>query len=185
MIDDFIKEITEQTGEVYRVKKCDEAAETLVNIAQEKQIIKLIASTDSVIRRIDLAGVAAKSGIEIRTAGDFKDRDAFKAYAFEHADAGLTGVDYGVAESGTLCLVHDENQPRLVSLAPLYHIALLPMKHLVPTYEQAAAQIFSTNAALPSQVSFITGPSMTADIQATSFKGMHGPKHLIVILLGC
>jgi L-lactate dehydrogenase complex protein LldG len=183
MIDDFIKEITDQTGEVYRVKNNGEAAEALVNITKEKQISKVIASTDSVIHRVDLAGSAAKSGIEIRTADDFKDRNALKAYAFKHADAGLTGVDYGVAESGTLCLVHDENQPRLVSLAPLYHIALLPVKHLVPIYEQAVEQIFSTNGLLPSQVSFITGPSMTADIQATSFKGMHGPKHLIVILL--
>lgn len=183
MIDDFIKEMTDQTGEVVQAKNNDEAAKILVNIAKEKQIGKIIASTDRVIRRMDLEGIAAESGIEIRTAVDFTDRSAFKAYAFKHADAGLTGVDYGVAESGTLCLVHDENQPRLISLAPLYHIALLPVKHLVSMYEQAVEQIFSTSGPIPSQVSFITGPSMTADIQASSFRGMHGPKHLIVILI--
>jgi L-lactate dehydrogenase complex protein LldG len=35
----------------------------------------------------------------------------------------------------------------------------------------------------PSQISFITGPSASADIQATPFKGMHGPQKLIVILV--
>ena len=37
---------------------------------------------------------------------------------------------------------------------------------------------------VPSHCTFITGPSMTADIQGVPFKGMHGPKQLEVILIG-
>ncbi len=36
----------------------------------------------------------------------------------------------------------------------------------------------------PNHFTFITGPSMTADIQATPFKGMHGPRKLEIILIG-
>jgi L-lactate dehydrogenase complex protein LldG len=37
---------------------------------------------------------------------------------------------------------------------------------------------------LPSQFVFITGPSMTGDIQGVLFKGMHGPRRVIAILVG-
>jgi L-lactate dehydrogenase complex protein LldG len=54
----------------------------------------------------------------------------------------------------------------------------------VPIYENAIEKVFENKDAVPSQFTFITGPSMTADIQATPFKGMHGPRRLIVILIG-
>jgi L-lactate dehydrogenase complex protein LldG len=103
---------------------------------------------------------------------------------FDEAEAGVTGVDFAIAESGTLCLIHGRNQPRLVSLAPLIHIALLPLERLYPVYEDAIDRIFGSKGNLPSQVTLITGPSMTADIQGVPFKGMHGPKRLVVIIIG-
>lgn len=183
MIDDFIKAVIAQTGEVHQAKDDDAAGNILMQVAKAKQIKKFIASTDDVMNRMNLDNTKVNNGLEIRTAADFDDRKAFKSYVFEDADAGLTGVDYGIAESGTLCLVHNSSQPRLVSLAPPYHIAFLPVSRIVPVYEKAIERIYTGNGPFPSQISFITGPSMTADIKAQSFKGMHGPKHLIVILI--
>jgi L-lactate dehydrogenase complex protein LldG len=57
-------------------------------------------------------------------------------------------------------------------------------KRVFPVYEQVVEKIVADKDKIPSQFTFITGPSMTADIQATAFKGMHGPKYLIVILIG-
>ena len=79
---------------------------------------------------------------------------------------------------------HSARQPRLVSLAPILHIALVPVERMVAVYEQAVEKIYGGGGGIPSQVAFITGPSMTADIQGRPFKGMHGPRRLVVILIG-
>jgi len=78
------------------------------------------------------------------------------------------------------------DQARLVSLAPILHIAIVPVDRIYPVYEEVVEKIFGNDvgAPLPSQFVFITGPSMTGDIQGQLFKGMHGPRKIIVILVG-
>ena len=117
------------------------------------------------------------------TAAQFENRELFKDAVFDQADAGVTGVDYAIAESGTLALVHSVSQARLISLAPIIHIALIPLDRIVPIYEDVIDKVFADKGHLPSQLTFITGPSLTADIQLTFFRGMHGPKKVITILI--
>jgi len=60
----------------------------------------------------------------------------------------------------------------------------VPAARLFPVYEQVIEKVFAKQENLPSQFVFITGPSMTGDIQGVLFKGMHGPRKVIVILVG-
>jgi L-lactate dehydrogenase complex protein LldE len=62
------------------------------------------------------------------------------------------------------------------------HIALIPEDKIVGSYEQAMAGL-QARRAVCSQIVFITGPSMTADIQGRPFKGMHGPGKLIAVIV--
>jgi L-lactate dehydrogenase complex protein LldG len=55
---------------------------------------------------------------------------------------------------------------------------------IVPVYEKVIEKVFARKGEYPSQFVFITGPSMTGDIQGVLFKGMHGPRKVIVILVG-
>jgi L-lactate dehydrogenase complex protein LldG len=59
---------------------------------------------------------------------------------------------------------------------------------ILPVYEPVAEKVFGKKAggtrSLPGQFVFITGPSMTGDIQGALFKGMHGPRKVIAILVG-
>jgi L-lactate dehydrogenase complex protein LldG len=154
----------------------------LEEILHQEAVTRAIASTDAVLSPLGLEGWGRTVGIEIVTPPAFSDRDGYTRAAFDQVQAGITGADFAVAESGTIVLVHDERQPRLVSLAPLIHIAVVPLARIVPTYEAAILSLFDGRR--PSQVTLITGPSMTADIQATPFKGMHGPQKLFVLLVG-
>lgn len=52
---------------------------------------------------------------------------------FLQADIGVSGVNFGVAESGTLCLVTNEGNGRMVTTLPPVHIALMGVERLVPT----------------------------------------------------
>jgi len=184
MIARFIEILKEQTGVVYRVKDYKEALAKLSEIAEAEHITKAIASADDIITLMDLPSWGEENGIEILLPAHFKERDSFKQAVFAEVQAGITGANYAIAESGTLVLAHDKKNPRLLSLAPITHIAVVPVERLRPVYEDATDKIFDDGGDAPSQVSFITGPSMTADIQGVPFKGMHGPKRLYVILVG-
>jgi len=153
-------------------------------ISKTEGLKRVMASTDEVVAPMDLPAWGKRNGVEVLTHKDFNDLDHFKDAVFDEVEAGITGADYAVAESGTLILVHDKDQARLISLAPILHIAIVLAERFVPVYERVTDEVFGSMEKIPSQVSFITGPSMTADIQATRFKGMHGPKRVIVILVG-
>jgi len=144
----------------------------------------VMVSTDDVVASLDLPAWGKEQGIAVLTPRDSGDRDSFRDAVFDEVEAGITGADYAVAESGTLVIVHDADQPRLISLAPIMHIALVSVERIVPTYERAIEELYGDTKNIPSHVTFITGPSMTADIKGKPFKGMHGPRRLMVILIG-
>lgn len=54
---------------------------------------------------------------------------------FLNADVGISGVNFGVADTGTLCIVTNEGNGRMVTTVPPVHIALMGMERLVPTLD--------------------------------------------------
>lgn len=184
MIARFTEQLVAQTGEVYRVPDVAAAKDRFAHIVSSEGLRRLVASTDKVLRSLDLSTWAQKEGLSVTTADNYKDRESWKQEVFEEAHAGITGADFAVAETGTLVLIHGKDQPRLVSLAPIFHIAFLSVDRLRATYEDVIDEIRLRESPFPTHITFITGPSMTADIQARPFKGMHGPRRLVVILTG-
>ncbi len=180
----FTREVTAQTGVVHRVPDKRTALSRLTAIVQAEGISTVMASNDDVVKALDLPAWGRKNRVKVLNSRDFNDRNRFINAVFDEAEAGITGVDFAVAESGTLGLIHNKDQPRLISLAPIHHIAIVPLDRLVPVYENVTEILFGKRENTPNHFTFITGPSMTADIQATPFKGMHGPRKLEIILIG-
>ncbi len=60
---------------------------------------------------------------------------------FLTADVGLSGINFGVAESGTLCIVTNEGNGRMCTTIPPVHIALMGMERLVPTLDDLALML--------------------------------------------
>lgn len=98
-----------------------------------------------------------------------------------NAYIGITVAAWAIAESATIVQLTRPGQPRSTSLVPSLHIGVLPLSHLLATLDEAYALI-RREPDLDSVV-FISGPSKTADIEATMVYGAHGPKamHLIVL----
>ncbi len=98
---------------------------------------------------------------------------------------GITGVDYALAETGTLVLASGQARGRGLSLAPRHHIALLPQERILPSLDQFL-DLYSDGESFlfqGSAVTFISGASRTADIELNLVLGAHGPKELSVITL--
>ena len=101
---------------------------------------------------------------------------------FDTVDAGLTLTHGGIAETGTLVLWSGEQSPRLLSLVPPIHIAILHASRVVESLMDMMVRE-DWSAGLPTNVILISSPSKTADIQQTLAYGAHGPKQLVVVLV--
>ena len=99
---------------------------------------------------------------------------------FLRADAGISGVNMAVAESGSLVLVTNEGNGRLITTAPRVHIALMGMERIVSTWEDAGVVLetlarSATGQHLSVYTSVITGPRREHDPD--------GPEELHVIVV--
>jgi L-lactate dehydrogenase complex protein LldG len=180
----FVQEITAQTGVIHRVQDKRRALSRLTAIVQTESISAVMASNDDVVASLDLPAWGRKNRIKVLNSRDINDRNRYISAVFDEAEAGITGADFAVAESGTLGLIHNKDQPRLISLAPIHHVAIVLLDRLVPVYENVTDILYRKREDATSHFTLITGPSITADIQATPFKGMHGPRKLEIILIG-
>lgn len=98
-------------------------------------------------------------------------------------DAGITMAQAAIAETGTLVLESSCERHRLVSLVPPIHIAIVNAEDLCPTLNEALKRVRGQTATeMSPAITFITGPSRTADIELTLTIGVHGPKELYVIV---
>ena len=94
-------------------------------------------------------------------------RSSLRAVFFT-APIGLTGVNFGVAESGTLCIVTNEGNGRMVTSLPPVHIAVMGIERLVPTMDDLAVMLrllprSATGQKLTNYVSLITAPRRKTD----------------------
>ncbi len=108
--------------------------------------------------------------------------EAFKPTLFNETDAAITTARAGIAETGSLVLWTSVEEPRLMSLVPPIHIALLESNRLYNTFYEVMTEEGWANQ-LPTNALLISGPSKTADIEQTLAYGVHGPKELIVLLV--
>jgi L-lactate utilization protein LutC len=97
-------------------------------------------------------------------------------------EVGITKAQAGIAETGTLVLDSSAEKNRLVSLVPPVHIAILDASRIHTTLGETLAALQSGEEVSPA-ITFITGPSRTADIELTLAIGVHGPQELYVIVV--
>lgn len=100
-----------------------------------------------------------------------------------HIDAGITSTRGAIAENGALILWPSAAEPRLLSLTPGLHIAVLDAGTIFNTFAEAIDQQGWLKQGMPTNALLISGPSKTADIELTLTFGVHGPKELAVFIL--
>ena len=98
------------------------------------------------------------------------------------ADLGITGSLFALAESGSVVLSHGSGRRRLVSLLPPIHIALVRVETIRWTLAHWARDHPEAVEDTANLV-IVTGPSRTGDIELQLNLGVHGPKHLHVVLI--
>jgi len=97
-------------------------------------------------------------------------------------EAGITATAGAIAETGALILWPTEKEPRLMSIVPPLHIAVLQADKIHNSLSEVI-QKENWPAKMPTNLVLVSGPSKTADIEMTLAFGVHGPKELIVLIL--
>lgn len=96
---------------------------------------------------------------------------------------GITGCFCAVAETGTLMMLSGAETFASAALLPETHIAIVPVKRILGSIEDAFALAQSERGVLPRATNFISGPSRTGDIEQTIVLGAHGPYRVHLILV--
>jgi L-lactate dehydrogenase complex protein LldG len=107
--------------------------------------------------------------------------ETFKEKLFG-VDAAVTSAAGAVADTGALILKPTAAEPRLMSLVPPIHIAVLKAEDIFASLDDAM-RAGNWPADMPANMLLISGPSKTADIELILAFGVHGPKELIVLVL--
>jgi L-lactate dehydrogenase complex protein LldG len=102
------------------------------------------------------------------------------------APAGLSGAELAIAETGSVLLAENSLEARVVGMLTLTHFVLVSKDKLVPMLDDAAVilqRLTKVGSDQRHYMSFVTGPSRTADIERTLTIGVQGPKTLCVIIV--
>ena len=176
---DFIQEIPTTLVELFKLSleavdgKCvvvrneSEVSEAINSIIETINAKKIAISDSNEIGRL------VNSGREVSVVPS-----ASEIFSY---DVGVSGVQAAIAETGTLVLDSSREKHRLLSLVPPVHIAVVRASQIFETLGEALAFIQRDQEVSPI-VTFVTGPSRTADIELTLAIGVHGPQELFVVV---
>jgi L-lactate dehydrogenase complex protein LldF len=115
------------------------------------------------------------------------DREALVAYArkrlredFAAAEIGVSGVNLGVADTGTLCVMENEGNARLVTALPRVHVAVMGAERVVADWDEAAhiLQLLPMAAIgddASTYINLVTGPRRPGEAD--------GPEELHLVVL--
>ncbi|OIP88602.1 MAG: lactate utilization protein C [Syntrophobacterales bacterium CG_4_8_14_3_um_filter_58_8] len=161
------------SGEVFRVPDAAAARETLLRLVDEVGAKKAVV-VESPIQ--EAAGIT--EALRLRGVTVYTEPTDIAAHA-ETADIGISGVEFGVAETGSVFQDGTSIATRLVTILPPLHVVFLPSANIVPGITEAF-DIISPSFDR-GYIGFITGPSRTADIERVLTIGVHGPGRFAII----
>lgn len=160
-------------GECYAASKAD-AAKVVAELFRDKGVKQTCVAETDFLRELGIVPALREAGIEVFTDHIRKN--------IETAAGGITEVQYGIADLGSVMQVGDEIDARICATAAADYIAIVRESTIVDDYDA----MFDTLCALPELpnfVGFITGPSRTADIECVSTVGVHGPLRLYAVVV--
>jgi L-lactate dehydrogenase complex protein LldG len=155
--------------------RVDDLLDRIAAFLRERKCQKVMLSDTPLLTKLRAAEHLNTNGLLARRWGEVT---ADEAYEY---DAGVTDVDYAVAETGSLVIRHTPAHGRLLSLVPFVHVAVVEPKQILPDLIDLFEALKRDGTG--SGVTMISGPSKTADIEMNTVTGVHGPNVVKAFLL--
>ncbi len=180
----FVREAEKVGTHVREVEPNNVAAAVVELVHQFGGSGHVVYADEDAIRSYDIPAELESAGLEAH-CWDPSSYETSVAYA-EAADVGITVAHAGIAETATVVQRTTPQSGRAICLLPIGHIALLKKGDIYPYMTQlmdAWEEDYASVGQLPSNITFISGPSNTADIELVRVVGVHGPVYAGVILI--
>ncbi len=176
----FRDEFTAAGGFVHVVVDAAAAGEAVMGLLQDRSIRRVLLGAGAVLDSLNLPERLKGTGLEIISASS----GAASKEEFFAAGAGISGVDYLIAETGSVVLLSRPEQPRSLSLLPPLYIAVAHRDQILhDLFDLFEPRMWAERGGLQSCLSIITGPSKTGDIELRLVTGVHGPGEVHVVLI--
>ncbi|MEN6412336.1 MAG: lactate utilization protein [Veillonellales bacterium] len=170
---DFEARAKKASTEIFHVKNAAEAKQVVTDLLKSIQAKKVVAVDGPYQQASGIFQAIQSMGIELYTANTDIAEHA------KTADIGISSVEFGVAETGSVAYDGYSVESRLVSMLPPIHLVFMNSSNIVPGVEEAF-EVFS-KVFKRGYTGFLTGPSRTADIERVLTIGVHGPSRFILI----
>ena len=168
LVEIFEEELTKINGEFFYCENESQLIENFKKINAEKVLDKIYSPDNELSSILDKAG--------LNYISEFEDSD--------NINSGISACEFLVARFGSVTVSSAQAGARTIFSFPPIHIVIAYENQLVLELDDAIEGVFNKYGDnLPSQITNITGPSRTADIEKTLILGAHGPKELIVFLV--
>ena len=181
----FVAEARAVEAQVRIVSSEGACREQVLAILDQISARRVVRASTALLESLELDAELSSRGVSVQ-ACDLRlggsRRESLRAAASE-ADVGLSEADYAIAETGTLVFWHRPGQGRVLSLLPPVHVAVLRQRDLVADLSVLSDRLAAEGRPLPSAITFVTGPSRTADIEMVITRGVHGPGALHLVLI--
>jgi L-lactate utilization protein LutC len=175
----FCQEFAAAGGQTQLVADRAAAVAVVVELVRRRSARRVFLGGGAVLDALQLAEPLREAGAEVVDAGD---APMSRETVFQ-ADVGVSGVDYLIAETGSMVLMSRPEQPRSLSLLPPLHIAVAERRQILPDLFDLFAAGGVKPEEAPACVTIITGPSKTGDIELRLVTGVHGPGEVHVVLI--
>jgi L-lactate dehydrogenase complex protein LldG len=193
LLDRMVAESRAINLNVLPVKDTDTAGALIQQLAESKQPEQgttkhVVAWQHPLVKRLNLEKRLKESSVPVYVS-EFSspEEKTSRRKKITSAFMGVTSADFCIADSATLVLKTRPGQARSVSLAPSIHVAIVSLEQVLADLNElyALLKYDSTHQAegLTRCLTFITGPSKTADIEATMVYGVHGPCEVYIYVI--
>ena len=110
--------------------------------------------------------------------------DGLRAAELDRIDGALTGCAAAIAETGTIVLdCGDFSGRRALTLVPDHHICVVAAEQIHGQIAEALAAVATAVTAQHAPITLVSGPSASSDIELERVEGVHGPRHLTVLIV--
>jgi L-lactate dehydrogenase complex protein LldG len=189
--------LTKVAGMAHRAANRQELEEILRTILSQAKAKGVVLSRNPLLAELNVEPLLRAWGKSISiwpaigaedapVGGDAASLRVFAEASFA-ATVGITGVEFALAETGSLVVTSWTEGAQLASLAPPVHVALYRRSQLVASLDEVLERLrvvrASEEAAPGRSVVLITGTSRTADIEQILIHGVHGPGEVHAILV--
>ena len=177
----FARELQAVSGRFLGTLSAAEAAARVATLARDNAA-KSAAIGEGVVTKMSLfsAALEATGCTLMKPRGIDKGQEKNRAAMIEQfavCDVGIAEAHFAIASTGTFAVMTAEARPSSLTLLPPISVIIVNIDRVVPNLA-AAITGFGPDAITHNRVSFITGPSRTADIEKRIVMGVHGPKIL-------